>query len=214
MLPIHKNMTDPLRRHRSQPNATYDNIPAADRQALVSSLLHEQKFLCAYCMCRINKETMSVEHWQAITTHPAMQIAYGNLLAVCCGNDSKGNSKDKQHCDTKKGNSILNYNPSDLSHHSRLKIHYAKNGEVSSDDQDFNAQLSDVLNLNFEDMKARRKNVFDRVCSALAVLPKNASKASIQRVLDNWRTPDRNHKLPPFAGVAMYFLEKRLDSAQ
>lgn len=212
MLPIHKNAIDPLRRHRSQANATYDNIPAADRQALVSSLLHEQKFLCAYCMCRISQKTMSVEHWKARTTHPAMQIAYGNLLAVCCGNEGK--SENEQHCDTKKGNLSLNYTPSDTSHHSRLRIKYAKNGEISSADQDFDAQLSDVLNLNFEDLKARRKNVFDRVCSTLAVLPKNAPKASIQRILDNWRTPDRNHKLPPFAGVAMYFLEKRLASAQ
>lgn len=212
MLPIHKNTSDPLRQHRSQANATYDNIPTADRQSLVSSLLREQKYICAYCMCRINEETMSVEHWQARTTHSDMQIAYGNLLAVCCGNEGK--CEDKQHCDTKKGNFRLNYNPSDPSHHSRLKIKYAKNGEISSADQDFGAQLSAVLNLNLEDLKERRKNVFNLLCRTLNTLPPNAPKTSIQRILDYWKTPNSEHELPPFAGVAIYFLEKRLAKAQ
>ena len=39
--------------HRKTAYATYENMPVETHQAVLNSLMHEQGFLCAYCMRRI-----------------------------------------------------------------------------------------------------------------------------------------------------------------
>lgn len=50
-----------LKEYRSQPNATYEDF--RDKDDIREALLKEQGCLCAYCMGRISKDKMKIEHW-------------------------------------------------------------------------------------------------------------------------------------------------------
>ncbi len=234
MLPIYKNNNnDPLRQHRSQKDATYGNIPSVDRDTLVSCLLQEQGHLCAYCMCRVKAPLVKVEHWKCREKFPESQLDYNNLLAVCCGNDGKNTSTTRcaderrisskcKHCDTRKGNKELTYNPADPTHHAKLKIRYSwLTGKIESKDTTFCSELGgetrgteDVLNLNIEKLRNNRRAVIASVEQMLKRLPPRARKTHIQPLLARWKTANPKGMLPEYAGVAIYFLEKRLAIAQ
>lgn len=217
MLPIHKNPIDPLRQHRSTPNTNYDNCP---KDLLKNSLLQEQNFLCAYCMSRITEHTMSIEHWKCRSQHPGLELSYQNLLAVCDGNE--GNPPHKQHCDTRKNDSDLMYNPANKGHHERLKIRYLRStGKIESEDTTFCVELGGtekgsegILNLNYQQIMNNRRAVIERVEREMNKLPRDAKEAQIRLLLAAWNKTDAQGKLPEYAGVAIYFLEKRLAKVQ
>lgn len=55
-----------LTEYRNQPGAVWDGenfTPIKDQIRL--SLLREQRFLCCYCMSRIDEDTMKIEHWHS-----------------------------------------------------------------------------------------------------------------------------------------------------
>lgn len=228
MLPIHKSPENPLENFVRIPGVTYDDnrLP---KQELKASLLKEQGYLCAYCMSRISKETMKVEHWwpqksdtegkklsaEEKEKERLLSIDYKNMLAVCTGNE--GHPKKEQHCDTQKGNKHILYNPSNPQDHNRLKIYYLRSGEIASEDAAFCAQLgkkegekAGVLNLNCPKLINNRAAIIDAILKALQDLPQKASKGKISAILKNWNKPDSSGKLKEYAGVAIYFLTKRL----
>lgn len=217
MLPILKNSADPLRQYRSTPNASYDNCP---KEALKDSLLREQNFLCAYCMARITNDTMSIEHWKCQADNRELELSYSNLLAVCNGNE--GQPLRKQHCDTRKGSRNLTYNPANSEHHARLRIRYTRlTGKIESEDTAFCLELGGeqrgaegVLNLNYKQIMNNRLAVIGRVEQELNKLPQNAKKSQIRQLIERWKTVNGRGELPEYAGVAIYFLEKRLARAQ
>lgn len=51
---------DSLIQYRKAANAYFDGCNKDD---IRDKLLKEQGHLCAYCMCRIYKDTMKIEHW-------------------------------------------------------------------------------------------------------------------------------------------------------
>lgn len=228
MLPIHKSPENPLEDFVRIPGVTYDDnrLP---KQELKASLLKEQGYLCAYCMSRISKETMKVEHWwpqksdtegkelsaEEKEKERLLSIDYKNMLAVCMGNEK--HPKNEQHCDTRKGNKHLLYNPSNSQDHNRLKIYYLRSGEIASEDAAFYAQLGSkeerkagVLNLNCPKFINNRAAVINALLKALHKLPQQASKGKISAILKNWKEPDSSGRLKEYAGVAIYFLTKRL----
>jgi len=228
MRPIHKSLLDPLREFCQIPGVTYtDNrLP---REELKKSLLQEQGYLCAYCMSRITEESMSVEHWRPQKPKPEngtlspeeqeenrkLSIDYKNMLAVCSGNEGK--NPHEQHCDTRKGNKTLKYNPSDRSHHAKLQISYLfSSGKIESGDPEFCLQLGNdtgdegILNLNYNLLRNNRLEVIKSINKALSRLKGSASKAVLLKMLNDWSMPDSSGKFKPYAGVAIYFLEKRI----
>lgn len=231
MLPIHKSPENPLEDFVRIPDITYgDNrLP---KKKLKESLLKEQGYLCAYCMSRISEDTMKVEHWhpqksdtegQELSAEEKekerlLSIDYKNMLAVCIGNE--GHPKKEQHCDTRKGNKHLLYNPSDPQDHNRLKIYYLRSGEIASEDAIFCAQLGSkeenkagVLNLNCPKLMNNRAAIINYIFKALQKLQKQASKGKISAILQNWKEPDSSGMLKEYAGVAIYFLTKRLQKS-
>ena len=99
MIPITKKTNLPLILTKASKNhINYDDLEKTDIQ---ESLLEEQGALCAYCMCRIDKDNMKIEHWNPQSIAPNLSLDYQNMLGVCKGGE--GNSKKFQHCDTKKG---------------------------------------------------------------------------------------------------------------
>jgi uncharacterized protein (TIGR02646 family) len=147
--------------HRQTTNCNYDNY--TDKNALRHSLATEQRGLCCYCMSRIQNgtATMKIEHWRSQANYPADQLSYRNLLGACHG--GKGQPPRFQHCDTKKGDSDLQWNPADPGHHIETRIHYEPDGSIHSDETVFNAQLNQVLNLNLPFLKNNRKAILDAV---------------------------------------------------
>jgi hypothetical protein len=59
--------------------------------------------------------TMKIEHWQCRSRYDDQQLNYRNLLGACLG--GHGQPLHLQHCDTRKGDSDLQWNPADAAHH-------------------------------------------------------------------------------------------------
>lgn len=220
MIPIHK-ASEPtsLVAYRSDPDAFYNGPDCKGltftsvKQDIRVGLVKDQGYLCAYCMSRIraDNKNMKVEHWQSSTGYPQKQLDYTNLLGCCLGN--KGNKFDLQHCDTRKNNDDLRFNPASPMHYARLRIHYTFQGTIKSDDHEFNDQLNKVLNLNYSRLVENRKAVWSAVTRSLSEIKGSASQKQVEELIAEWAKKDRNGYLREYCGVALYYLNKKLQSA-
>lgn len=199
-----------FKEHKCQTNACYENMPEQAQKQMKSQLLEEQGYLCAYCMSRISEATMKVEHVASRRDYPEKQLIYSNLLACCKGNE--GRSHTEQHCDTFKGAKTLSKNPANPSDRIEETIQYNSEGQISSTDRTLNNELNQTLNLNIPKLCNNRKAVYKAVIETFSRLQQNASRSTIQRLLENWETRDYN-KLKEYAGIARYFIKKRLAHA-
>jgi uncharacterized protein (TIGR02646 family) len=212
MIPIAKS-TEPqsLQHYRLQKGTVFDgeNFTSV-KQDIRVQLVAEQGLLCAYCMGRIEPDdrNMKVEHWHSRKRYPAQQLTYANLLGCCCGNE--GFPDALAHCDTKKRDDDLLFNPAEPGHHSRLKIRYEFNGTIKSDDALFDRQLNEILNLNYSRLTDNRKSVWSSVTKTLSGITGKATRAQIEGLLLIWQQKNREGKLPEYCGVAQYYLEKKL----
>lgn len=87
----------------------YDEMSTNVKDILKEHLAAEQGYLCAYCMRRLNLDTMQIEHYKAQHADDedydsALTIDYHNMLGVCPGN--KGNTTRFRDltCDQHRGN--------------------------------------------------------------------------------------------------------------
>lgn len=197
-----------LTTHRAQAHSDYDNYLQKDE--LRVALVNEQRGLCCYCTGRIRarKVTMKIEHWQCQATYPGLQLSYGNLLGACRGGEGK--SRDEQHCDTRKANHDLNWNPANPADAIESRIRYLADGTIESIDAVFNNQLNFVLGLNLHYLKNNRKAVLDAVLDwwrTAQPVPRQKLQAQIDQ-----RT---NHvaEYQPFSPVAVWFLRQKLGAA-
>jgi len=215
MIPIRKS-TEPqiLQQYRLQPGAEYDGAGFTPdvKDAIRSQLVNEQGFLCAYCMGRIEPDSssMKIDHWHCQDKYEDEQLDYANLLGCCCG---IGNKTSDEYCDTSKKNSDIQFNPSNAAHYSRMQIRYKHNGEISSDNSQFDKELNDVLNLNYSRLKENRKCVWNSVTKELSKISGTAKPAEIGRLLGMWKLKSGG-KLQEYCGVAIYYLEKKLSITQ
>jgi uncharacterized protein (TIGR02646 family) len=200
-----------LTTHRFADHADYANYAA--KEELRAALVGEQLALCCYCMGRIRSDwrLMKIEHWRSQANHRADQLNYQNLLGACKGGD--GQPFDLQHCDTRKGNADLQWNPADPAHHIETRLTYAPDGTIHAGDAVFDAQLNNVLNLNLPQIKNNRKGVL----SALVYWWKGEKnrlhgpvpKDRIQREIEQ-RTTGAGGSLSPYCQVAVWWLQQRL----
>ncbi len=199
-----------LTAHRQTLNADYDNY--ADKDGLRQSLVSEQRGICCYCMNRIHNgpDRMKIEHWRSQSDHPADQLTYRNLLGTCLG--AQGQPYNLQHCDTRKGNSSLQWNPADPAHHIETRLRYEADGSIRSDDGAFNAELENVLNLNVAILRNNRKSVLDAVLDwwrrEKARIGGAVPRATFETELAR-RTRGAGD-LQPYCQVAVWWLDQRL----
>ena len=199
-----------LTAHRLTPHCNYDNYPHKD--ALRHALVTEQRGLCCYCMGRIHNgpTTMKIEHWQCQAGYPAEQLSYHNLLGACLGGAEQ--PPLLQHCDTRKGDRDLRWNPADAAHRIEARGRYEMDGSIRADDAAFDAQLQDVLNLNLAVLRNNRKGVLDAVLDWWGREKQRShgpvSRARFERERDR-RTTGTGH-LEPYCQVAVWWLEQRL----
>ena len=198
-----------LTEHRSASHSDYENYAAKDD--LRSSLVGEQRGICCYCMGRIRADgkAMKIEHWQCQKKHPTLQLYYGNLLGACYG--GKGRPEELQHCDTRKGDADLKWNPADPTHIIADRLAYLIDGTIESSDPEFCEQLDEVLNLNLPLLKNNRKAVLNGLIDGLkrekarlrGPVPKTRLERELAARLDGG-------DLAPYTGVAVWWLSVRL----
>lgn len=200
-----------LTQHKLTPNSDYDNYQ--NKGELRTGLVDEQRGLCCYCMSRIQIDVtaMKIEHWQCQSNYFSQQLNYKNLLGACQGGE--GQPFHLQHCDTRKGNDDLLFNPAELLHRIETKIQYGMDGSISSDDETFNSQLNEVLNLNLPIFKNNRKAVLDEVIEWFKNeknrLKGKVPKDSFQKKVDYYASMHGN--LQPYSQVAVWWLRKCLE---
>ena len=197
-----------LTAHRLTPHSDYDNY--TDTVALRHALATEQCGICCYCMQRIHNGplTMKIEHWQSQSRYPAEQLSYRNLLGACLGGD--GQPPHLQHCDTRKGNRDLRWNPAEPVHHVETRVRYEMDGSIRSDDAAFDAELEDVLNLNLPRLKNNRKGVLDAVLDWWRHEQRRGPVPRERFARERGRRCDEAGELEPFCQVAVWWLDQRL----
>jgi uncharacterized protein (TIGR02646 family) len=211
MRAIHKGIEPAsLAQHRNSPHADYDNYD--DKDTLRASLVAEQRGLCCYCLSQIRADgqAMKIAHWHSQDEHPTEQLDYRNLLGACKGNE--GQPRKSQHCDTRQGNRDLSRNPANPMHRVENLIRYEGDGRIVSDNQGFDAELNEVLNLNAASLLNQRKATLDAFVGALprrGPLRRNA----LERRLQQWNGESHSGALEPFCMVVAYWLRKRLARA-
>ena len=139
-----KRIPSSLVEYKRTINASFDNLPREVKDRLRTSLLKEQGYICAYCMKKLEDDSSKVKIEHYVARNEENELEYKNLLAVCKGNE--GESFEKQTCDTRKGNKEIKINPqvnSDI-----LTIRYTSNGEIKSNNSDYQRDFDETLNLN------------------------------------------------------------------
>lgn len=208
MKPINKEKEPAtLLTYRKQPDATYENY--REKEVLREALLKEQGHICCYCMQRVTKEEMKIEHWQPQSEYPELQLDYGNLLASCKGNE--GQPTERQHCDTRKGNQALTIHPAKLPTHWEELIKFRRDGRIYSDDLSLDRELNEVLNLNLDTLVNNRSEIIDQIKEYLTRIEGKKAGWRIQdvkkRIAEYEGKIDGKYK--PYCQVVIAFLKKR-----
>lgn len=219
---------DSLVQYRKAVNAYFDGC---NKEDIRDRLLEEQGHLCAYCMRRIYKDTMKIEHWypeNRLTDYECLD--YSNMLA-CCPGHKPGDSGRNDTCDTRKGNSIIAIDPRNPKHIARIK-YSSKDGRISSDDipmcvkhcgengiayedvTTLQKDINETLNLNEEShyLMQNRKEVLDEVKRFLSKKKREGSWTTkdIRRMIKNYEQADGNGRKKPYAGIVLWYLRKHL----
>ena len=101
-----------LKEYRSQPNATYEDF--RDKDDIREALLKEQGCLCAYCMSRISKDKMKIEHWISQKSEEGdgeeKALDFHNMLGVCTGYRADGTIYSENVLINRDLNETLNLN--------------------------------------------------------------------------------------------------------
>jgi hypothetical protein len=153
---------------------------------------------------------MKIEHWRCQDRYPSEQLVYGNLLGVCLGGEDR--PRTDQHCDTYKGNVDFCKNPANPTHDVEAVIRYLGDGRIKADDEIFDREINEVLNLNHPLLVNNRKAVLKGFQESLARMG-NLGAASIQRKIDQWSQPAGGN-LEPFCMVVVYWLRKKMARGQ
>lgn len=212
-----------LTEFRKKVGAAYSNadFPKDDVR---DSLLEEQGGLCAYCMSRISKDSMKIEHWipqkneYYADTHSQsdcdkLAIEYGNMLGVCPGKGF-GTGHDHDTCDTHRGNKRIKVTP--LDEYIVGTIRYDHKGFIASSDDSIQIDIQETLNLNEESLVANRKSAWD-ACVASMLRNQERGKWStvlIDKQIRHYEGTNANGYRYPYSGIVLYLLKKMRKSKQ
>lgn len=212
-----KKGTEPesLTKYRKEKFAYYDGYK--DKDDVRKKLLEEQGYLCAYCMRRIDKEHMKIEHWYPEDKLTDVErLNYQNMLGTCLGH-IEGTKGFEDTCDTHKGNFLIKVNPLDKSTLTHIQYKSAT-GAIYSDDKDIQRDVDKTLNLNAERhlLKENRKELLNTLITEMRKMKKQGTwnKKMLETVRARYESVDVDGKKKEYAGVALWYLDKRLKSVR
>lgn len=195
--------------HRKQNDANFCNIPTNSKNQLKTYLLAEQGHICCYCMQRIKKDTMKVEHWKPQKKYSEMQLDYKNLLASCKGGEGK--IKKLQHCDTSKGEDEITISPVDADKSCERLVKFKGNGMLYSDDPDIDDELNRILNLNTVILKNNRSTIMRQVIEEMTRQKGKKSEWPVQyarKMIEKYQSK-HSGKYLEYCQVVITLLKKR-----
>ena len=183
----------------------YDNY--AKKDDLRQSLCAEQRGLCCYCMRRIkpDAEHMKIEHCLSQSQYEDRQLDYSNLLGACMG--GAGNPPASQHCDTRKGNRDLSFNPADPAVQIEHRLSYRpSDGSIASSDPTIDSELNTILNLNVAFLRENRKAVLDAFLATLG--RRSLTREQVRKHIADWNG-ENGGSLREYCQVVIYWLQKK-----
>lgn len=157
------------------------------RPKLKRELLKEQKYLCAYCCCRIDMEKSHNEHIEP--RHPkkgtsSRSLDYSNLVASCYGFQGEKTCGPKKQNDYDEEKFV-----SPLNVECEKQFKYYPNGRIEGD-----TYTIELLNLNSYRLKKAREAVYETIMEL--------DEAAIRLIYD-----ENSDKLEPFIDVVKWYLE-------
>ncbi|MBR4574867.1 MAG: hypothetical protein IKO16_08140 [Lachnospiraceae bacterium] len=212
-----------LLEYRHKKFASFDGMDEPVKSDLRRSLLCEQGHICAYCMCEIDDKTTKIEH--LVARNKDNELVYGNLLAVCMGNE--GQPPERQHCDTRKGNRPLSLSP--LNESDMARIYYSNSGRIHSEDKfdrtleydndgrvvnivtNPDRDLEECLNLNDEygEILKARKTALQSLRKEYYSYSKLSGKKHFLKKMNDYYAQMEDHK-KPYVGILVWFIANEL----
>jgi uncharacterized protein (TIGR02646 family) len=197
--------------HRATPGADFDGCNKADLRA---ALADEQRGLCCYCCARIvaTHDGMKIEHFLAQSVDPSKALSYGNLLGVCLG--GVGGLPHLQHCDTRRGNRPVEFNPADSQRDVQTQIILSADGALSSVNATFDGQLHATLGLNLEHLKIARQRQIKAVATWWRDFHKRQHRRPNRQEIHGQiaRLEPLHGDLVPFQFAAVWWLNNKVAS--
>ena len=158
---------------------------------------------------------MKIEHWESQRHHQSKQLSYQNFLGACLGGQDKRAPASEQHCDTKKGDKALKWNPADSTHQVEHRVRFDPNGTIRADDAEFNSQLNDVLGLNLAWLKRNREAKIKAIAEWWRPYRHIRDRSARDRLVQRKRSRYANgaQNLPEYCQVVVHWLDKRLSKS-
>ena len=198
-----------LKEYRSQPNETYEDF--RDKDDIREALLKEQGCLCAYCMSRISKDKMKIEHWISQKSEEGdgeeKALDFHNMLGVCTGYMSSPH--EDQTCDTHRGNIKLEVDP--RSQESVAQIAYRADGTIYSENVLINRDLNETLNLNCERayLKANRKAAITALQKFCLRQRQNGTwDITVLKKAEQYFGQEKEGMKRPYLGAILFFINR------
>ena len=150
-----------------------------------------------------------------------LRIEYTNLFAVCQGRSGLGET----HCDTPpngKGDKELCDIPNPSKGRAKkfdLQLRYTANFSIVSDNSNINAELNNILNLNEEELRKRRRGNWKAVTRRITKISGIQNWESVggqevlrfaNRILEKYKQPNKHNQYFEFYDCIIYQLEKRI----
>ncbi len=196
-----------------------DNL---DKDRLRKELAEDQGYLCCYCMCKIDPEsgTTRIEHWQSRHDHPELILTFENLLLACDGGENSGG---ELHCDASRHHTPLQIDPR-RPNFCENTIGYDAKGKIVIRDgiegkDSFEDDIERTLHLNTEQLKKARIRALVSLTESYkreGGWSRQMLERKLNRLLQLDKPEDRGRpqKLPPFYGILVFYLRKKIASNQ
>lgn len=204
-----------LTEYKKFENAYYDGYK--DKDEIKEYLLKEQGYLCGYCMRRLSsvKET-KIEHLvpQSKLGDERQALNYKIMVGVCYGNIGGDRKKEQLTCDAHRGNEPMVISPFDKNCIDKIK--YDTTGRIFSDYKEVDRDLNETLNLNYNGKNAflmlNRRKTLEVLKNKIIKCQKKGiwNQTLLKKFLQQYEQPDKEGKLIPYSGIAIWYLRKRL----
>lgn len=199
--------------YKKQTGAYYDGF--AEKDEIREHLLEEQGYLCGYCMRRIKTiHDVTIEHYILQSTiDNETALNYGQMLGVCKLN--RECSYRNQTCDAHRRNKSLTVNPWNKESISLIKYNQGT-GEIYSDNEQINEDLTVTLNLNCKDARLAQ-NRKAALSSLKEKLLKNKNQGAwsenlLRKYISMYSNKDDKGYYHEYVGILLWYLNRKLNA--